>query len=145
MAFDDRIDLFNGREKASEIYLAVIFERDLGEDDQGLSEFGNVDLGGITGDKALRLESFDAHQAWARGKVNQLRELDVGNPPILLQFAQNLDVELIKLHGDAIRSLRRGSPYGLYPSPLARSQFVPLGDRRRWCRGSEASSSYALS
>ena len=67
MAFDDRIDLFNGREKASEIDLAMIFECDLGEDDQGLSELGNVDLGGITGDEAFRLESFDAHQAWARG------------------------------------------------------------------------------
>src|SRR3989337_3144545 len=36
MAFDDRIQLFDSREKASEIDLAVVFERDLGEDGQGL-------------------------------------------------------------------------------------------------------------
>jgi hypothetical protein len=87
MAFDDGIDLFDGREKASEIDLAMIFERDFGKDGQGLSEFGNIDLGGITSDEALGLEPFDAHQAWARGKVDQLCELDVGNPPIFLQFA----------------------------------------------------------
>src|SRR3954451_14806714 len=38
MAFDDRIHLFDSREKASEIDLAVVFERNLGEDGQSLSK-----------------------------------------------------------------------------------------------------------
>jgi hypothetical protein len=38
MAFDDRIHLFDGREKASEIDLAMVFERDLGKDGQSLSK-----------------------------------------------------------------------------------------------------------
>ena len=32
MAFDDRIDLFDCREKSREIVLAMVLERDLGED-----------------------------------------------------------------------------------------------------------------
>ena len=87
MAFDDGIDLFDSRKKACEIDLPMVFQSDFGEHDQSLAELGNVNLGGIAGDEAFRLELLDAHQTWARRKVYQLCELDVGNPPIFLQFA----------------------------------------------------------
>ena len=54
------------REKPREVVLAMIPERDLGEDRQRLPQLRDVDLGGIAGDEALRLKLLDPHQARAR-------------------------------------------------------------------------------
>lgn len=67
MAFDNGINLFDCCEEAREINLPVIFEGDLGEDGQSLTELGNVDLGGIAGNEALRLEPLDSASGTGSG------------------------------------------------------------------------------
>ena len=86
MAFDDRIDLLTVAEKPREVVLPMVPERDLGEDSQRLPQLGDVDLGRIAGDEALRLKLLHPHQAGARRKMDQVGKLDVGYAPVLLQF-----------------------------------------------------------
>src|SRR4051794_17470065 len=59
MTFDDRIYFLDSHGTAREIGLAMIFERNLGELRRNLSELGDVDLGGIAGDDAIRLEPLE--------------------------------------------------------------------------------------
>ena len=60
------IDLLDRREKPREVVLAMVPERDLGEDRQRLPQLRDVDLGRIAGDETLGLQLLDPHQAGAR-------------------------------------------------------------------------------
>ena len=89
--------------KTGEIDLPVVFQRDLGEHGQGLAELADIDACGIAGNKPFLLQFLDPHQAGAGRQIDELRQFDIGNAPVLLQFVEDLDVDLIQFHAHSFR------------------------------------------
>ncbi|KAF1857657.1 hypothetical protein Lal_00013125 [Lupinus albus] len=103
MAFQQLFDLLDGGQEAGKIDLPVVLQRHLGENGQGLAQFADIDLRRVAFDVAFRLELLDPHQAGAGRQIHQFGQFDVGDPAVLLELMQNLDVDAVQLHGKPIR------------------------------------------
>jgi hypothetical protein len=98
MAFHHRVHLFDRRQKSSEIDLAMVLERDLGEDRERLPELGDVDLRRIADDVPFRLQFLDPHQAGTGREVDEFGQFHIGDAAVLLQFVKDLDVDPVEFH-----------------------------------------------
>ncbi|MNZ88686.1 hypothetical protein D3C78_1075840 [compost metagenome] len=98
MALHHLVDLFDNAEEAGEIDLAVVLQRNLGENSQRLAELVDVDLRRITLDITFRLQLLYPHQARAGRQIDKLRQLDIGDATVFLQFIEDLDIDPVKFH-----------------------------------------------
>lgn len=112
MAFDHLVHLLDGRQEAGEIDLPVVLEGDFGEDGERLPELADIDLRRIAVDIAFGLQLLHSHQAGAGREIDQLRQLDIGDAAVLLQFVEDLDVDPVQFHVASAmfeRGMREGS------------------------------------
>src|SRR6185312_10362128 len=98
VTLNDRFDLFNNRQKACEIDLAMVLQSDLRKDGQRLAKLGHVDLGGVAKNVTRRLQLLHPHQARAGRQMHQFGQFDIGDPAVALQFIENPDVDPVEFH-----------------------------------------------
>jgi hypothetical protein len=97
VAFHDLVDLADAHLELDEVFALVVLQRDLGEHQQRVAELLEPEVRAVAGDVAGLLQPLHADQAGAGRQADGVGEVDVGHAPVLLQLAEDAQVEAVEL------------------------------------------------
>lgn len=86
MDFADLGQFLHRRLEGTQRFLGLALEADHRENSDREAQLGGIELGVIATDDPVILQRADPPQARRRGQPDPMGELDVGNPPFVLQL-----------------------------------------------------------
>lgn len=128
MALDQLVIFPDALLEPDEVVTAMIAKSNRSEDDLNRAQLRQIDDRTVTRNIARFFQPLDTRQARTGGKPNQLRQLGVGDPPILLQFGEYIDVDPIEFRQIGHGCITYSNQSHL---TIARPFPMPLGKHRQ--------------